>query len=48
LFALGFFYRDNVFLRIPYYFVSMNMALLHGFTRQIRGAQKGAWERTPR
>jgi cellulose synthase/poly-beta-1,6-N-acetylglucosamine synthase-like glycosyltransferase len=48
LFVVGLFYRENVFFRIPYYFVSMNMALLHGFTRQIRGAQKGAWERTPR
>ncbi|MEJ2719869.1 MAG: glycosyltransferase family 2 protein [bacterium] len=46
--VIGIFYRGNPFLKIPYYFVSMNVALFHGFIRHVRRAQKGAWERTPR
>lgn len=34
--------------KLPYYFVSMNTALLHGFVRYAIGTQKGTWERTER
>jgi len=48
LFALGFLYKDSVFFKLPHYFISMNMALLHGFVRYLRGAQRGTWNRTER
>jgi len=35
-------------LRLPYYFVSMNIALLFGFFRFITKTQKVAWKRTER
>lgn len=48
LFVVGVFYRNPVYFKVPYYFVSMNMALLHGFIRYVFGRQKGTWERTER
>jgi biofilm PGA synthesis N-glycosyltransferase PgaC len=48
LFGLGFLYRESVFFRLPHYFISMNMALFHGFVRYLIGAQKGTWNRTER
>jgi cellulose synthase/poly-beta-1,6-N-acetylglucosamine synthase-like glycosyltransferase len=36
------------FLRLTTMFTSMNAALLVGFWRWLRGAQKGAWKRTTR
>jgi len=33
---------------LPYYFLSMNLALLLGFVRFLRGSQSTAWEPTPR
>ena len=44
----GAFLTGCVLFKAPYYFVSMNMALLHGFVRYAVGAQKGTWERTER
>lgn len=48
LFVLGFVFKDSVFFKLPHYFISMNMALLHGFVRYLRGAQTGTWNRTER
>jgi len=48
LFAIGFLYKDSVFFRLPHYFISMNMALAHGFVSYLRGTQKGTWKRTER
>ncbi|MBP2680366.1 MAG: hypothetical protein H6Q78_229 [Candidatus Krumholzibacteriota bacterium] len=48
LFALGFVFKDSAFFKLPHYFISMNMALLHGFVRYLRGAQSGTWKRTER
>jgi hypothetical protein len=48
LFLLGFVFKDSVFFKLPHYFISMNMALLHGFVRYLRGAQSGTWNRTER
>jgi cellulose synthase/poly-beta-1,6-N-acetylglucosamine synthase-like glycosyltransferase len=36
------------FLRLPTMFVSMNLALLCGFFRWVRGGQTGVWRRTDR
>jgi cellulose synthase/poly-beta-1,6-N-acetylglucosamine synthase-like glycosyltransferase len=33
---------------LPYYFLSMNLALLLGFVRFLRGSQSTVWEPTPR
>lgn len=33
---------------IPYYFVSMNVAIAVGFVRFLRGSQRAAWDRTAR
>lgn len=33
---------------VPYYFVSMNVAIAVGFLRFLRGTQKATWERTAR
>lgn len=38
----------TVFFRLPYYFVSLNIALLFGFAKFILGKQSAAWERTQR
>jgi len=35
-------------LRLSTMFVAMNVAVLVGFWRWLRGTQKGAWQRTPR
>jgi cellulose synthase/poly-beta-1,6-N-acetylglucosamine synthase-like glycosyltransferase len=48
LFVLGFVFKDSAFFKLPHYFISMNMALLHGFVRYLRGAQTGTWNRTER
>jgi hypothetical protein len=48
LFVVGFLYKDSVFFRLPHYFISMNVALAHGFFRYLRGTQKGTWKRTER
>jgi biofilm PGA synthesis N-glycosyltransferase PgaC len=48
LFVLGFVFKDSVFFKLPHYFISMNMALLHGFVRYLRGGQTGTWNRTER
>jgi hypothetical protein len=32
----------------PYYFLSMNLALLIGFWRFVSGQQGAVWQRTPR
>jgi len=37
-----------VFLYVPFYFCSLNLALLIGFFKVITGAQKTTWERTER
>src|SRR5262249_53785115 len=34
--------------RLPYYFLSMNLALLIGFFRFLRQSQSAIWEPTPR
>lgn len=44
----GLFFSARVWFKLPYYFVSMNAALLHGFVRYALGTQKGTWERTER
>ena len=36
------------FVNVPYYFVSMNAALVVGFWRFLRNSQRAAWERTAR
>lgn len=41
----------NILYKIPrfaFYFVSMNIAMLHGFLRFLKKNQKAAWERTER
>jgi biofilm PGA synthesis N-glycosyltransferase PgaC len=40
--------RKVVFLSAPYYFVTINLALLFGFFRFITGTQQAAWKRTAR
>jgi cellulose synthase/poly-beta-1,6-N-acetylglucosamine synthase-like glycosyltransferase len=48
LFVIGIFYRKQLYFKAPYYFVTMNMALLHGLVRYAFGRQKGTWQRTER
>ena len=36
------------YLRLGTMFTSMNLALLFGFVRWVRGSQKAAWKRTDR
>jgi cellulose synthase/poly-beta-1,6-N-acetylglucosamine synthase-like glycosyltransferase len=40
--------RKIVLVSAPYYFVTMNLALLFGFFRFITGTQQAAWKRTAR
>ena len=46
--AIGHFSRRSAIFKVPYYFTSMNIAMLHGFILFMKGKQKAAWERTPR
>ncbi len=46
--VIGCFNRKIAFFKIPYYFASMNVAMLHGFLRFLKRNQKAAWERTER
>lgn len=48
LFVVGIFYRKPLYFKVPYYFVTMNAALLHGLIRYVFGRQKGTWQRTER
>lgn len=40
--------KSQKLLSIPLYFCAMNLALLYGFFRFLRGQQKMAWDVTPR
>jgi hypothetical protein len=40
--------RKIVLFSAPYYFVTINLALLFGFFRFITGTQQAAWKRTAR
>lgn len=50
--AIGLFEQGNrkppMYMYIPLYFLSLNIALLLGFFKAITGAQKMTWERTDR
>jgi cellulose synthase/poly-beta-1,6-N-acetylglucosamine synthase-like glycosyltransferase len=39
---------SSIIFKVPHYFVSMNLAILVGFFRYLRGSQRAAWERTQR
>jgi hypothetical protein len=40
--------KKSVVFSAPYYFVTINLALLLGFFRFITGTQQAAWKRTAR
>ncbi|MBI5198694.1 MAG: glycosyltransferase family 2 protein [Nitrospirae bacterium] len=46
--VIGYYKRNNILFKGAYYFLSMNIALLKGFLRFLKGSQKAAWERTQR
>lgn len=47
---LGFVFKEKrwFILRISYYFLLMNLALISGFVKYVTGNQKSTWERTQR
>lgn len=40
--------KQSGLLKLPYYFVFMNVSVIQGFFRYLRGKQSGAWERARR
>jgi cellulose synthase/poly-beta-1,6-N-acetylglucosamine synthase-like glycosyltransferase len=42
------FYALAIFSKLPRYFIFMNLSVLQGFMRWIRGGQSGAWEKSRR
>ena len=40
--------RQSKWLKLPYYFVFMNVSVIQGFFRHLKGRQAAAWEKARR